>query len=120
MKVIGSQIRETLEQAGSVLIATTPTGEAFVQDQNGGPIELWSQHDHHAGYTLEIGGIGHEFVREASAHDLLGAMTKNEFAAICGELLIDPALALENEKVQEALRQHKNSKEIKQLLETEF
>jgi hypothetical protein len=31
-------------------------------------------------------------------------MTKNEFVAICAEKSIDPALALENEKVRQALR----------------
>ena len=31
-------------------------------------------------------------------------MTKNEFAAICGEYLIDPALALESENIRAAIR----------------
>lgn len=30
-------------------------------------------------------------------------MTRNEFAGECGERLIDPALAVENEKVRKAL-----------------
>jgi hypothetical protein len=31
-------------------------------------------------------------------------MTKNEFAAICVEKLIDPALALENDDVRQAIK----------------
>jgi hypothetical protein len=31
-------------------------------------------------------------------------MTKNEFAAICIERLIDPALALENDDVRKAIK----------------
>ena len=31
-------------------------------------------------------------------------MTRDEFAAICGERLIDPALALESENVRAAIR----------------
>ena len=33
-----------------------------------------------------------------------GIMTKSEFVAICAERTIEPSLALENEKVREALR----------------
>ena len=32
-------------------------------------------------------------------------MTKTTFMAICGEYLIDPALALENDDVREAIRE---------------
>ena len=31
-------------------------------------------------------------------------MTQNEFAAICGEKLIDPDLALENDDVRQAIK----------------
>jgi hypothetical protein len=31
-------------------------------------------------------------------------MTKNEFMAICAEKCIDPALALENDEVREAIK----------------
>ena len=31
-------------------------------------------------------------------------MTKDQFAAMCGELLIDPGIALENENVVAALK----------------
>lgn len=47
-------------------------------------------------------------------------MTRNQFAALCGEYLIDPALALENDKIVAALREHKTEQEIRHLLETEF
>jgi hypothetical protein len=47
-------------------------------------------------------------------------MTKNEFALLCGEYLIDPAIALENEKIVAALKEKKPAAEIRRLLETEF
>ena len=46
-------------------------------------------------------------------------MTYNEFIALCGDLLIDPAIALENESIYEAVRQ-KDYDLVKQLLRTEF
>ncbi len=46
-------------------------------------------------------------------------MTEFEFLSICGELLIDPAIALENEHVIEALKA-KDQKKIIQTLKTEF
>lgn len=46
-------------------------------------------------------------------------MTQNEFVAECAELLIDPAIAIENEKVQEALAR-RDDEAVRELLETEF
>ena len=46
-------------------------------------------------------------------------MTKTEFMALCGEYLIEPSLALENDNICEALRQRDNEL-VKQLLENEF
>ena len=46
-------------------------------------------------------------------------MTKNEFAAMCGDLLISPAVALENENIRQALK-NGESAEVRDLLENEF
>ena len=45
-------------------------------------------------------------------------MTKNEFAAICGEYLIDPALALENDNVCAAIWLGEET--LREALEEEF
>ena len=45
-------------------------------------------------------------------------MTKNEFAAICGEYLIDPALALESENIRAAIRL--GEEVLREALEEEF
>ena len=42
-----------------------------------------------------------------------------EFLSLCGEYLIHPLIAFENELIQEAYK-NKNVKEIKRLLEEEF
>jgi len=42
-----------------------------------------------------------------------------EFLALCGEYLIHPAIAFENELIQAAYK-NKDVKEIKKLLEEEF
>lgn len=47
-------------------------------------------------------------------------MTRNEFAALCGELLIEPALALENTHVTEALKARVPIEELRRVLESEF
>lgn len=46
-------------------------------------------------------------------------MTSNEFAILCNEYLIHPAMALENELIQEALICRDNE-EVKRILEEEF
>ena len=45
-------------------------------------------------------------------------MTKNEFAAICGEYQIDPALALESENIRAAVRLGEET--LREALEEEF
>ena len=47
-------------------------------------------------------------------------MTSNEFLAVCGEHLIAPEIALENETIREALRNRASQEEIARLLEQEF
>ena len=46
-------------------------------------------------------------------------MTKTDFQMLCGEYLIEPSLALENENIREALRQ-RDAEQVKHILETEF
>ena len=46
-------------------------------------------------------------------------MTWLEFQSICGEYLITPELALENDNIKEALQARDDDK-VKQLLKSEF
>ena len=46
-------------------------------------------------------------------------MTSNEFAVLCNQYLIHPAVALESELIQEALTCRDNE-EVKRILEEEF
>jgi len=46
-------------------------------------------------------------------------MTKTEFMIICGEYMIEPSLALENENIRQAL-QERDNEQIKTILENEF
>ena len=64
MRQIGSQRRETLEESGmEVYQGPNEDGEILLRDIEDGNIELWVQHDDNAGYTIEVNGIGYEFVR---------------------------------------------------------
>jgi len=47
-------------------------------------------------------------------------MTKLQFLALCGELLIDPALALENENVCQALRDRRSFEDVRAVIMSEF
>ncbi len=46
-------------------------------------------------------------------------MTKTDFLILCGEYLIDPSLALENDEICEALRQGDDVK-VEALIESQF
>ena len=46
-------------------------------------------------------------------------MTKTDFLILCGEYLIDPSLALENDDICEALRQGDDVK-VEALIENQF
>lgn len=46
-------------------------------------------------------------------------MTQTQFAVLCGKYLIEPALALENDKIVQALKDKDDAK-VEELLKTEF
>ena len=46
-------------------------------------------------------------------------MTKTEFMIICGEYMVEPSLALENENIRQAL-QERDNEQVKTILENEF
>jgi len=47
-------------------------------------------------------------------------MTKNQFASLCAIRYIEPAIALENENIIEALQNGGDVQEIEGILENEF
>ena len=61
MKHIGSQTRETYKEAGYEIVSASDDGEVVLKNEDGG-YELWVQNDDFAGYVVEIGGIGYEFI----------------------------------------------------------
>ena len=46
-------------------------------------------------------------------------MTQTQFQILCGEYLIEPNMALENENICAALRE-RDDEQVKQILENEF
>ena len=46
-------------------------------------------------------------------------MTKTEFMIICGEYMIEPSLALENENIRKAIKEN-DGEQVKAILENEF
>lgn len=61
-KIIGSQRRETLKESGYTLVSRPRRGEAILEDE-GGKRELWAANNNFAGFVVEIGRWGYEFVR---------------------------------------------------------
>ena len=64
-KQIGSQYRETLEEAGYE-VAYRVRGGHVLRNIETGQLEFWSRceglSDSYAGYVLEVKGRGHEFI----------------------------------------------------------
>jgi hypothetical protein len=70
---IGSQYRETLDEAGYEVVRLTKEqrqrlcvgrNEKILCDKGDRrDTELWFKNDHHSGYTIEINGVGYEFAR---------------------------------------------------------
>lgn len=63
MKIIGSQRRETLQEAGYKFVNRVACHSVILENEFGRE-ELWVENDHHAGYVVEVDGKGHEFARE--------------------------------------------------------
>ena len=55
-----------------------------------------------------------------SSNQINTTMTKTEFVSICAMLYVDPALALENDRVIEALRNGDGASELEVIIEEEF
>ena len=69
MKIIGSQMRELLNESGMILHERRSPTEVILFDPIAKTLELWSMNDDHAGFTIEIDGVGYEFVKTESVHD---------------------------------------------------
>ena len=67
-KRIGSQYRETLDESGYILIGEK-CDEAILFDTVTDNYELWVRRDDFAGWVVEIGGGGYEFVRTETKED---------------------------------------------------
>lgn len=65
MKILGSQRRETLKEAGYTLVGRPDKGVVRLHPVGGGPDELWYANDDHSGYTIQVGRWGYEFGRDA-------------------------------------------------------
>ena len=62
MRIIGSQIRETLGESGLKLVGRLP-GRVILEDAEGKQ-ELWVVNDHGPGYTIQVGRWGYEFATD--------------------------------------------------------
>jgi hypothetical protein len=60
IKHIGSQNREKIEET-EYEVFHIENEYAILKDKETGKLEAWFANDHHAGYTIEINGIGYEF-----------------------------------------------------------
>jgi hypothetical protein len=63
IRIIGSQRRERIEETEYRLEGFDPSYDSTILVDATGKRELWFKNDHHAGYTIEIAGIGYEFAR---------------------------------------------------------
>ena len=57
----GSQAREKLEETEYTLVGWPSPGVILLQD-SAGKQEEWVANNHFAGYVIEVGGVGYEFV----------------------------------------------------------
>jgi hypothetical protein len=58
----GSQYRETLAESGYELLGFEDAkATAILRDPDSGEEALWYRNDQHAGYTIEIQGVGYEY-----------------------------------------------------------
>lgn len=66
VQVKGPQFREPITESEYWIyqwVGDVP-GEQVILVRNGGSVELWHRNDSHAGYTIDIDGIGYEFITE--------------------------------------------------------
>jgi hypothetical protein len=63
-KQIGSQYRETLEEAGYTIVERKGN-QILLKEVDGNKVDLFIKNDHHSGWTVEINDIGYEFVHTA-------------------------------------------------------
>jgi hypothetical protein len=63
IKTIGSQRRESLATTDFELVGKKGK-EIILRDKETGIHELWARSDDFAGYTIDVGGKGYEFLRE--------------------------------------------------------
>lgn len=71
---IGSQWRETLAETEYQILGWLDSQTVVLQDSDDldkDKGEVWFRNDHHAGYTIEIDGIGYEFARSFKGDDPL-------------------------------------------------
>ena len=65
MRKIGSQTRETLEESGYRLLDRWDEDTIVLQSiEDPDQQEVWFKHDDHAGYTIEVDGVGYEYARD--------------------------------------------------------
>lgn len=69
-KIIGSQTRDLIGETTYKVVGMTRYNEAILEDEEGGELELWAPNNYHAGYTIEIAGIGYEFTTSIKREDL--------------------------------------------------
>ena len=60
---IGSQHRETLQEAGYNLVSRNDEC-VLLENKDTKKLELWALNDDFAGYVIEVDGKGYEFVSE--------------------------------------------------------
>lgn len=63
MRKYGSQIRETLEEAGYIVLRRQGRNAVILAAGIDGKEELWGKHNDNPGYTIEVDGQGYEFIR---------------------------------------------------------
>jgi hypothetical protein len=68
MRIIGSQLRDTLAESGYSLLGRIDPHTVVLEDL--GRKEVWAMRNDFAGYVIEIDGVGYEFVRGATMGDL--------------------------------------------------
>lgn len=65
MRKIGSQTRESLAESGYRLLERVDDETIILQDvEDPDKQEVWFKHDDHAGYTIEVDGVGYEYARD--------------------------------------------------------